>query len=609
MNLRFSLRLLLLVLTASALQAQYLSRSAYVSPPKREMRGAWIATVVNIDWTTSNSQANLTATLDSLVNVGVNSIFFQVRPSCDAFYASAIEPWSQWISGAAQGTNPGYDPLQFVIDACRQRGLEIHAWFNPYRAVVNTSSSSVAPTHVSVTHPEWVLTFGTLKILNPGIPSVREYVTGVIMDVARRYDLDGIHFDDYFYSSSITTEDLNEYNLYGGGMSLGDWRRENVNILVRTIRDSLAAFNSRLKFGISPPGVWRNSPYGPTVGAYAAYDAIYADSRRWLQEGWIDYLVPQIYWPFSHSVAPYGILTNWWNDNAFSRHIYIGQATYRAIDPAAAGWSVQELADQIDFNRTKANILGSVHFSAKYFKSNSRLVNDSLRGSVYPKVTSEIIRRPFALRPTMPWRDSVPPVMPDSFRIEPSAGKTYAFIRWKAPTPASDGEVPARYLVYSSTSLPIDFNELSNVVYVTTGTSYTKFPATGDPNVYYFAVTSLDRHDNESVPTQTFGWSYGGTVVGVEEATASPTTIVLNQNYPNPFNPTTVVTYQLSVVGGVDLRVYDVLGREVAVLVDAVQQPGRYQVTFNGEGLASGLYFYRLVANGLVETKKMQLLK
>jgi len=595
--------------------AQDFSRSALQPAPKREFRGAWIATVTNIDWPASNAQTAMSVLLDSLKNVGINAIFFQVRPSCDAFYASSIEPWSEWLTGTqGQAPNPLFDPLQFMIDACRSRGMEIHAWFNPYRAVLDTTRSNISGTHVSVLHPDWLLTSGTLKILNPGLPEVRAYVTNVIMDVVRRYDIDGVHFDDYFYPyGGIGDQDKDLWLQQGATLPIGDWRRENVNAFIRTLRDSINGVKPRIKFGVSPFGIWRNQSSdanGSATNGNQSYDVQYADTRRWLQEGWVDYMAPQVYWPFAHRLAPYGILASWWDANAFSRHVYIGQATYRAVSTQKADslWSVQELINQIDYNRSLPNILGSIHFSAKYFGSNTRLLNDSLRLTVYPRITGEAIPRVLALLPTMAWKDAVPPLPPDSFRIDISTYGTYAFVRWKAPSAAPDGDLAQQYLLYRSMSLPIDFSDLRNVVAAGSGTQHSSFTPPVGNQVYYYAATSLDRHQNESAPTAILGWSTSG-VVNVQEPAARPQGFTLSQNFPNPFNPTTIIQFSLGARKRVSLRVYDILGREISVLYDDAAGPGTTQVVFDGRGLPSGVYFYRLVTEGRVETKKMQLVK
>lgn len=587
-----------------------LSSLVSAQSPKREFRAAWIATVSNVDWpvagdTDPNSQrSSLRAIYDSLARIGMNAVVLQVRPSADAFYPSTIEPWSQWLTGT-QGVAPStaWDPLQYAIDQARPYGFEVHAWFNPYRTVVSTTSSSVAATHISVTHPEWNLTFGTLKMLDPGLPEVREYVTSVIMDVVRRYDIDGVHFDDYFYPyEGITTQDEATYLAHGGGLPLGDWRRENVNKLVKMVHDSIQAVKPKVKFGISPFGIWRNQstdPAGSATSGLQSYDAIYADSRKWLQEGWVDYLTPQIYWRQGFAVANYSVLAPWWSQNAAGRHIYVGQGTYRMFN--ADNWPAWEIVNQINLNRSLPNVLGSIHFSAKYFQRGTyvaRKLNDTLKGLVYQQR---------ALRPTMDWIDNVPPSPPESVTITKYTG--FGRVRSKPSPVASDGESPVEYLLYRSFSLPIDLNDMRNVVARGGSIDYiedTRFYFSWETS--WFCVTALDRHQNESAPSNIMGLTTSGTV-GVEAPPEVPTMVRLHQNFPNPFNPATIIGFELAKEAYVTLRVYDMLGREVATLWDGMAPAGYRQTMFDARGLPSGSYFVRMTADGIVETKKMQLVR
>lgn len=598
MRIRYSLLISIACLTIADAQ------------PKREFRGAWIATVTNIDWPASKTDAqskqltDLNTLLDSLQMVGFNAVVFQVRPSADAFYQSAIEPWSEWLTGS-QGVAPVpvWDPLTYAIAAAHARGMELHAWFNPYRTVVSTASSSVSASHISNTHPEWNLQFGTLKMLDPGLPEVREYVNSVIMDVVRRYDIDGVHFDDYFYPySGITTEDAASYATHGGTMPLGDWRRENVNKLVKMVHDSIRAVKPHVKFGISPFGIWRNQandPQGSATSGLDSYSAIYTDSRRWVQEGWLDYVTPQVYWRKGFAVADYSMLVPWWDQNSYGRHVYIGQAPYRMFN--GNGWPAWEIIEQIDLNRTMANVLGSVHFSAKYFHRGTYSasgLNDSLKRFAY---------QTRALRPTMAWIDAVPPMPPESLTITRYTG--FGRIRCKPSPIAADSQHAVEYLLYRSFTFPIDFSDMRNVVARGGSIDYiedTRFYFPWETG--YFAVTALDRHQNESAPSNIMGITATGTV-GVQEEPSIPTAIALSQNYPNPFNPATMIGFEVQQEAHVSLRVYDLLGREVAVLWDGITLPGYRQVSFDGSGLTSGTYFYRLIALGRVETRRMQLIR
>lgn len=599
----------LTALLTSVSFSQYLDSRLLTIPPKREFRGAWIATVNNIDWplhvndSVSKQQTDLLATLDALKAAGINAVFFQVRPSCDALYRSSIEPWSQWLTGT-QGVDPGWDPLEFIIAACRERGMEIHAWFNPYRAVPDTNKP-VANNHVSKLHPEWLLAYGSLRILDPGKHEVREYITSVIMDVVRRYDIDGVHFDDYFYPYSGTTnEDVATFSnpLYNRGITnIADWRRDNVNLLVKMVNDSIQMVKPRVKFGISPFGIWRNLPNegGSATSGLQAYDVIYADSRKWLRDRWVDYLAPQVYWNIGYSIADYGVLVPWWN-TAFSneRHLYIGQATYR-IHPASSDWPVQEIIRQATFNRDYLSVFGSIHFSAKYFRDNTKRLRDSLRLSVYSAP---------ALVPQMAWggKDLLPPNRPDSVKVLTFGSSL--LMTWQEPQQATDGDRPVQYVVYRSTSFPVDISDMRNAIQWTRSTSYLlDRPPTGN---YVYTVTALDRNHNESERSSTvIVSSTGNVVVGVQEPVTVPLAFELQQNYPNPFNGSTVIQFMMPYETHAVLKVYDLLGREVAVLVDRVLGSGVHQASFDAQSLPSGLYIYRFVAGGQVMAKKMQLVR
>jgi len=585
-------------------------------PPKREFRAAWIATVANIDWPVSKAdssnpgkqQSDLTAILDSLQRIGVNAVMFHVRPSCDAFYYSAIEPTSEWLVGS-QGKAISYDPLAFAISQAHARDMELHAWFNPYRAVSDTTVNSVAPTHVSKVHPEWILRYGKLKILDPGLPQVRDYVTSVIMDVVRRYDIDGVHFDDYFYPYSGTTnEDSASYNAYGSGLPIGDWRRSNVNAFVKMVGDSVRAVKPKIKYGISPFGIWKSGVPDRIVGM-SSYDVIYCDAPTWLLEGWIDYLAPQLYWVIG-GPQDYSLLMPWWESKSYSRHIYPGQATYRIFQN---NWPVSEIANQITLNRSHGapagTVLGSIHFSAKYFHQSayaSRKLTDSLRATVYSNFTRDAIPRTFALLPTMAWKDNVAPNPPESLSVR--AFTFSALLKWKTPKLPSDSESVSRYIVYKSTTLPIDSNNVLNVFTMTkdTGAQVDK-PLSGG-QIYYYAVSAIDRLNNESPLSNVVAITSTG-AADLQAGHAIAQKFVLHQNFPNPFNPLTFISFTLPSEMYVSLRVYDILGREVKVLAETDFSEGTHQLQFDGSRMPSGIYFYRLVAGGYVETRKMQLIK
>ncbi|MND41950.1 hypothetical protein D3C80_327090 [compost metagenome] len=470
-------------------------------PIKRELRGVWVATVANIDWP---STSNLSATeqqdefkylLDHHKRTGINAIFGQVRPAADAFYAKSREPWSSWLTGQqGRAPYPAYDPLEFMVNECHKRGMEFHAWFNPYRAT-HKSAKSVAYNHITKQKPEWFFNYGGQLLFNPGIPEVRQYIASVIMDVVRNYDVDGIHFDDYFYpypEAGQYIADWNTFKKYPNGFStIEDWRRNNVDLLIAMVHDSIAAVKPYVKFGISPFGIWKNStqdPDGSDTRGGASYYNQFADSRKWLEEGWIDYMVPQVYFNIGHPRADFETISEWWAANAFGRHIYIGIGAYRiGSDPA---WRrPMHMSDQIKFTREYEDIYGQVYFSSKSLIRNPMGFTDTLRKNYY--------RYP-ALLPTMPWIDSIPPHAPQHLAAE-QTNPGVVKLTWETPEKAIDGDTARGYVIYRITQgEPFDANDPRKIIgIVYDQTTFIDTEPKTKQN-YIYIVTSLDRMQNES---------------------------------------------------------------------------------------------------------------
>jgi uncharacterized lipoprotein YddW (UPF0748 family) len=361
---------------------------------KPEFRAAWIATVDNIDWPTKGNwnadsqKAEFIRIIDMHKANGMNALIVQIRPATDAFYPSPYEPWSEWLTGK-QGTppQPYYDPLQFMITECKKRGLAFHAWMNPYRAVFDTKKiKQLAPTHVSRLHPEWFVTYGEKRYFDPGNKEAQQFVIDVVKDVVQRYDIDAIHFDDYFYPYKIKGKDFPDaktYKKYGRGLSKDDWRRSNCDSIIVGLSRIIKKINSKCQFGISPFGIWRNidkdSINGSrTSGGSSNYDDLYADILLWMKNDWIDYVAPQLYWEFEHKVAPYQVLLDWWNEHTYGKHLYIGLGIYRAGMNAA--WKdTTQIPRQIEALREKDNVKGMIFFSSKTFSSNPNGWADALR--------------------------------------------------------------------------------------------------------------------------------------------------------------------------------------------------------------------------------------
>lgn len=492
--------------------------------PKREVRGAWIATYANIDWPkfrTTNvvlQRSALISVLDHHQATGINTIYFQIRSQCDALYASTIEPWSADLTGTQgrapvetdpfDNTSEIWDPLQFMIDECHRRGIELHAWMNPYRAIANYDSkfhgiNTFDPNHVAKQHPEWLLSHGVLRILNPGLPEVQSYVTTVVADVVSRYDVDGIHFDDYFYPSGISlSSDATTYNADPRGFSnRADWRRDNVNRFIEQVSETIRDIKPWVKFGVSPSGIYRNST-DPSIGSPTRglehYTSLFADSRKWLQEGWIDYLVPQVYWHIGLSVADYSLIVPWWNDNAYGRHIYVGMAGYKVnLSFYGADWTnPSTIPREVRLNRSPAypNIYGQSIYNTTSLMSSSTLgFRDSLRTDFY--------RYP-ALIPQMPWRDDIAPESPTAL-TGIRQNQTTVELNWTAPAEAfNEFDKVKRFVIYRSETPVIDYNNPANIVAMVppSVTTYTDHEVPGE-GTYYYALTSVDRLSNESTPS------------------------------------------------------------------------------------------------------------
>lgn len=378
------------------------------SQPEYEFRGVWIATVDNIDWpqkgkqTVYSQKAEFIRQLDQHKKNGMNAVVAQVRPAADAFYPSSLEPWSEWLTGV-QGRSPSpyYDPLQFMIEETHKRGMEFHAWLNPYRANFNIRSASIVKNHITRVHPEWFLTYGDTKYFDPGNKQAQQHVIKVVKDIVRRYDIDAIHMDDYFYPYRIKGKEFPDnvsYKKSGSKLSKEDWRRSNVDSIIKALNIAIKIEKPYCKFGISPFGVWRNKETDPegsnTKAGQTNYDDLYADILLWLEEGWIDYVAPQLYWEIGHKLADYEELINWWSQHSYGRHVYIGHGIYRSNERNPAWKNPNELPNQLKLLRQTPNVKGSIYFSSTSFDRNPNGWNDSLQNNYYKKP---------ALIPEMDW--------------------------------------------------------------------------------------------------------------------------------------------------------------------------------------------------------------
>jgi uncharacterized lipoprotein YddW (UPF0748 family) len=475
------------------------------TPKKHEFRGVWVATVSNIDWPSKPGlpvevqKKEVINILNMLKDLGMNAIIFQVRPASDAFYHSELEPWSHYLSGIpGQAPSPFYDPLAFWIEESHKRGMEFHAWLNPFRVAQNYQEP-LAGNHIAFQHPEWILKYGNRLYFDPGLPQTREFVVQVVKDIVARYDVDAIHFDDYFYPYPLAEEfpDTTSFQLYSRGFfpeNKADWRRENVDIIIEMLNDTIKSVKSWVKFGISPFGVWRNKtddPLGSNTKAGATnYDHLYADVLKWQKNGWIDYLLPQLYWQIGHPLVDFELLVNWWKLHTYDREMYIGHAVYK-INPnsSALEWkSPNQLPKQIYLLRNNLEIGGSALYSSNHFKRDLIGLQDSLRLKIYKHQ---------AIVPAMPWIDNTPP--PEIERIKKSWGK----IRWTKPEVKDEMNKPKQFVVYlNKKGVQFDINN-PEFLYEITREEKTKIERINrKKKKYEVRVTALDRLNNESKPSK-----------------------------------------------------------------------------------------------------------
>lgn len=465
--------------------------------PKRQFRGAWIQCVNGQFQGLSKEemQRTLSYQLDELQKDGVNAIIFQVRAECDALYQSSYEPWSKFLTGV-QGQNPGWDPLRWMVDECHKRGMELHAWINPYRAKTK-GTTALASNHIAVRHPERVFQYDGLYILNPASAANREYICRVADDIVRRYDVDGLHIDDYFYPypvAGVQIPDAADYRASGTSMSIGDWRRDNVNKFIRQLADSIHHTKPWVKFGVSPFGIYRNARPG-VVGSNTRglqnYDDLYADVLLWVNNGWIDYCVPQIYWEIGNKAADYQTLITWWNKYAGARPLYIGEDVERTVKhPDPNNPRSHQLGIKRQLHAQMKNVKGTVLWYAKAVVDNTGNYGTALRNNYW--------RYP-ALQPLMPFIDSKAPKKPK--RLKPIMTEDGMVLFWTAPSGKKWGDQPHQYVVYRfAKGESVNINDPKHIVAVTKQTFF-RLPDAGGQRFTY-VVTTLDRMSNESKPAK-----------------------------------------------------------------------------------------------------------
>lgn len=493
MNLR-KLILLLALFLATGVGAQIQQQSPY---PKREFRGAWIQ-AVNGQFRgipTEKLKQTLIDQLNSLQGAGINAIIFQVRPEADALYASQLEPWSRFLTGVqGQAPSPYWDPMQFMIDECHKRGMEFHAWINPYR-VKTSLKSELSPNHLYNIHPEWFVTYNNQLFFDPVLPESRRHICMVVADIVSRYDVDAIHMDDYFYpypAKGMDFPDDASFARYGGGFTnRADWRRSNVNILIQKIHETIRGLKPWVKFGISPFGIYRNEkndPLGSKTNGLQNYDDLYADVLLWARNGWVDYNIPQIYWQIGHPAADYEILVKWWAKNTENRPLFIGQSVMNTIQNAdPKNPSVNQLPRKMALERAYQTIGGSCQWPASAVVENAGKYRDAL--------VQEYHKYP-ALVPIFDFMDDKAPGKVR--KVKKVWTEDGYMLFWTAPKAKDEMDRAVQYVVYRfDDKEKVNIDDASHIVAVTRNNFY-KLPYKDGKNKYRYVVTALDRLHNES---------------------------------------------------------------------------------------------------------------
>lgn len=494
MRVKSLLCVFFLLLMAGGVFAQVQTGSAY---PKREFRAAWIQSVNGQfrGMPTEKLKQNLIGQLNSLQKAGINAIIFQVRPEADALYASRLEPWSRFLTGVqGKAPEPYWDPMQFMIDECHKRGMEFHAWINPYRTKT-TLKSELAPNHVYNIHPEWFVTYGDQLYFDPALPESRRHICMVVSDIVSRYDVDAIHMDDYFYPYPIKGKDFPDdasFARFGGGFSnKGDWRRSNVNVLIKKLHETIREIKPWVKFGVSPFGIYRNEssdPLGSKTKGLQNYDDLYADVLLWAREGWIDYNIPQIYWHIGHPVADYETLVKWWARNTENRPLFIGQSVMNTVQNAdPKNPSINQLPRKMALQRAYQTIGGSCQWSASAVVENVGKYRDAL--------IAEYHKYP-ALPPVFDFMDNEAPAKVR--KMKPVWTEDGYILFWTAPKYKEEMNRAVQYVVYCfNDKEKVNIDDPSHIVAITRDNFY-KLPYEDGKTKYRYVVTALDRLHNES---------------------------------------------------------------------------------------------------------------
>ncbi len=470
--------------------------------PKHEFRGAWIHTVAQSQYAQMNStqmKAYFTTMLDQLQAAGINAVIFQVRPQADAFYKSNLEPWSRYLTGV-QGKAPDndFDPLEFMVNECHKRCMELHAWMNPYR-VTNSESQLLAANHIYNAYPDRFVKYGTQIYFDPGIPQNREFICKVVKDIVLRYNVDAIHMDDYFYPYPIAGQkfpDDNSFNRYASSQGFSssqrdDWRRNNVNMLIKEIKETILHTKPWVRFGISPFGIYRNKKSTPDgsgseTNGLQNYDDLYADVLLWAKKGWIDYDLPQLYWEIGHSTADYKTLISWWSNNAYGQHLYIGQDVKRTLDKINANGESQ-MKEKMELSRSYSTIQGNCFWPGYTIMEN------------YKGVANELATNYHKYPALIPAYTNLHKKAPKKVKkIQETFTAEKHLLTWETNHDANDPTTAQYYVVYRfRKGDKQDLNFSKNIVAITRNSSI-ELPYEGGNNEYKYVITTVDAFNNES---------------------------------------------------------------------------------------------------------------
>ena len=554
-----------------------------VRAPKHEVRAVWLATVMGLDWPRTFDRAaqqqSLREIVRSLKSANFNTIFFQVRGRADAMYRSRYEPWSQQLTGTL-GDDPGWDPLEFIITEAHAQGMEVHVWFNTFLVKSGGPRPTRSiPMHVILTHPEWMQQVNGELWFDPGLPEVREYNMNVAMDIVRKYAIDGFQFDFIRYPGK-SFPDESTYRVYGNGLPKDEWRRENINQFLRAFHDSVSVMKPMLKIGATPIGIYKNFN---DVRGQQSYSELYQDSRRWLKEKILDYIVPQVYWSLGtgHWNPDFASVVREWSGNTYDRQVYIGVGAYK---PEV----LKQIPVLIDSTRS-IGLMGNSFFRYENIKSSLDV------GARYETP---------AMVPSMLWKDNIPPCAPFGVQVSNITDGIFS-IRWDNPLVAIDGDTAKSFAIYRSRIHPIDITDPSNLLKIVPGETHQLLDTIGHITSanYSYAVTSIDKGNNESAP------AVESVVIPeiVQLAKAYANGFSLGMNYPNPASSVIFVPYELNERAPVFLKILDKKSQEVLSIVDTVQEPGRYVASANIEKLKDGTYTYLLIAGNATQKRTFEI--